>query len=69
VDLLEALYESEAASAGLDLGRLRFVRWCLTREQGVAPLAQRQISTVGSTVTDAGAMAPPPPRAGEGAGA
>src|SRR4051812_43386693 len=30
-DLLEALAGTEAEAAGLDLGRLRFVRWCVGR--------------------------------------
>jgi hypothetical protein len=41
-DLLEALAEAEAVSAGLDLDRLRFVRYYLDRAHGVARPALRQ---------------------------
>ena len=33
-DLLEALAEAEATSLGLNLDRLRFVRWCVRRSYG-----------------------------------
>jgi hypothetical protein len=42
-DLLEALLESEAKEAGLDLERLRFVRYCIGRTNGEAAPARRQI--------------------------
>jgi hypothetical protein len=41
-DLLEALAEAEATAAGLDLERLRFVRYCVERVHGEAKPAQRR---------------------------
>jgi len=41
-DLLEALAEAEAVAAGLDLDRLRFVRYCLDRANGSSPPALRR---------------------------
>jgi len=51
-DLLEALAETEAVTAGLDLERLRFVRFWVERVyQGAAPAA-RQLDASASTSRD-----------------
>ncbi len=51
-DLIEALVEAEAVTTGLDLDRLRFVRYCVGREPGGTPLALRQISAGVATPGD-----------------
>ena len=44
-DLLEALAEAEAKTLGLDLDRLRFVRYCIERAHPESPPAQRALGT------------------------
>jgi hypothetical protein len=44
-DLLEALAETEAVAAGLNLDRLRFVRWYVQRAYGETTPAERQPSS------------------------
>jgi hypothetical protein len=53
-DLLEALAEAEAVSAGLDLDRLRFVRFCVERAQGETRPALRQVGEGVTTPRDGG---------------
>jgi hypothetical protein len=53
-DLIEALVEAEAVAAGLDLERLRFVRYCIVRANGEVPPAQRQIGAGVTTPRDGG---------------
>jgi hypothetical protein len=54
-DLIEALVEAEAVSAGLDLERLRFVRYCIVRANGDVPPARRQIVAGVTAPRDGGA--------------
>jgi hypothetical protein len=54
LDLLEALAEAEAVAAGLDLDRLRFVRWCVRRAAGAETPAERHIGGVRAAPGDAG---------------
>jgi hypothetical protein len=53
-DLLEALAEAEAVSAGLDLDRLRFVRFCVERAQGETRPALRRVGEGVTTPRDGG---------------
>jgi hypothetical protein len=53
-DLLEALAETEAIAVGLDLDRLRFVRWCVTRSYGDASPALRHADEPVTSPSDDG---------------
>lgn len=53
-DLLEALVESEAVAAGLDLDRLRFVRYCVEKAYDEMPPARRQVGTGVALPSDGG---------------
>jgi hypothetical protein len=53
-DLLEALTEAEAVAAGLDLDRLRFVRYCVDRAHGETKPALRRFGAGVSAVRDGG---------------
>ena len=53
-DLIDAMAEAEAVSAGLDLERLRFVRYCIDRVHGDVPPAQRQFGAGVTSPRDGG---------------
>jgi hypothetical protein len=53
-DLIESLVEAEAVAAGLDLERLRFVRYCIVRSTGDVPPARRQIEAGVTAQPDGG---------------
>lgn len=53
-DLIEALVEAEAESAGLDLARLRFVRYWVERAHGEAQPALRRVAGGVTTPSEGG---------------
>jgi len=54
VDLIEALVEAEAETAGLDLARLRFVRFCVERAHTETRPALRHVGDGVPTPSDGG---------------
>src|SRR5262245_21479853 len=53
-DLIEALVESEAVAAGLDIDRLRFVRYCVEKTFDETPPALRRFGTGVASPSDGG---------------
>ena len=53
-DLLEAMIEAEAVTTGLDLDRLRFARFRVTRDYGETPPGLRQLGAGVTSPRDGG---------------